>query len=162
METAMTPETTQRLANLSTQLAETLMTAAICTDEIRAILRTECAGHTAVRRGQSRDGELRNLPRRRPLVDSSTLSVFWAGRTCPLRHTVLFRLAERLARQPNQYIAAGDLLHDVWEGGVKSPDTIRSTVHRLRKRLSAAGMRDLATKIHGTGGRYGLMLDGAA
>jgi DNA-binding response OmpR family regulator len=73
---------------------------------------------------------------------------------------VLFRLAGRLARQPNQYISVDQLLSDVWDGGVKSPDTIRSTVRRLRKRFIAAGMDDLAAAIHGSGGRYGLILDG--
>jgi DNA-binding winged helix-turn-helix (wHTH) protein len=59
-------------------------------------------------------------------------------------------------------MTAGDLLHDVWECGVKSPDTIRSAVRNLRKRLSEAGMDELAAKIRGTGGRYGLMLDGVS
>ena len=97
---------------------------------------------------------------RRPLVDSSTFSVLWAGETCPLRRTILFRLAERLARQPNQYITTDQLLRDVWEGGIKSPETIRSAVRHLRQRLSGAGMQDLAAAIHGTGGRYGMILDG--
>jgi len=93
------------------------------------------------------------------LVDISTLSVFWQGRTCSLRNTILFRLAARLARQPNQYITAGQLLADVWDGGVKSPETIRSTVRNLRRRLKQAGMIDLAAAIRGTGGRYGLIFD---
>ena len=39
----------------------------------------------------------------------------------------------------NQAVRTADqLLRDVWEGGVKSPDTIRSAVRHLRQRLSSA------------------------
>ena len=156
----MVQEKAQRLADLAERLSEALMTAAICADEIRAIVQAELDSHTTVGWGRSQDAKHRNPPRQRPLVDSSTFSVCWAGKTCSLRRTILFRLAERLARQPNQYISADQLLLDVWEGGVKSPDTIRSAVRHLRQRLSCAGMEDLAAAIHGTGGRYGLILDG--
>ena len=86
--------------------------------------------------------------------------MYWNGRTCCLRRTILFRLAQRLARYPNQFITADQLLRDVWEGGVKSPDTVRSAVRHLRQRLACAEMHDLAGATHGTGGCYGLMLDG--
>jgi DNA-binding response OmpR family regulator len=156
----MAPEHLQRLADLSTQLGEALMTAAILADEIRTIARSEMNRPWPGRTPRVRQASIHNGTRHRPLVDDSTLSVFWAGRTCCLRNTVLFRLAGRLARQPNQYISVDQLLSDVWDGGVKSPDTIRSTVRRLRKRFIAAGMDDLAAAIHGSGGRYGLILDG--
>jgi len=156
----MVQEKSQRLADLAEQLSEALMTAALCADEIRAIVQVELDSHTAVGWGRSQDAKHQNPPRQRPLVDKSTFSVCWAGKTCPLRRTILFRLAERLARQPNQYIAADQLLLDVWDGGVKSPDTIRSAIRHLRDRLSCAGMDDLAAAIQGTGGRYGLILDG--
>lgn len=160
MEVPMTPELKQRLIGLTTQLTETLMTAAIFVDEIRTLLQSELDNPTSVRPSPSRDASRRVAPRQRPLVDNSTLSVFWAGKICPLRNTILFRLAARLSRHPNQYITAGQLLSDVWDGGVKSPDTIRSAVRHLRRRLSQAGMCDLAAAIRGTGGSYGLMLDG--
>ena len=156
----MDQEKAQRLADLADQLSEALMTAAICADEFRAIVQAELGSHTTVGWRRSQDAKHRNLPRQRPLIDKSTFSVCWAGRTCPLRRTILFRLAERLVRQPNQYISADQLLLDVWDGGVKSPDTIRSAIRHLRDRLSCAGMDDLAAAIHGTGGRYGLILDG--
>jgi hypothetical protein len=160
METVMLHEQAQRLADLTERLSEALMTAALCADDIRSILRAELDGRNPVRWGRSQNTGPRNPLPRRPLVDSSTFSVLWAGRTCPLRRTILFRLAERLARQPNQYITTDQLLRDVWEGGIKSPETIRSAVRHLRQRLSSAGMQDLAAAIHGTGGRYGLILDG--
>jgi len=75
-----------------------------------------------------------------------------------LGYTVLFRLADRLSRRPNQYITPDQLLRDVWEGGLRSPETIRSAVRNLRERLSLAGMDDLAAAIRGHGGRYGLIL----
>jgi len=153
-------EKTQQLADLTAQLSEILMTAAVCADEMRAILVLEIDSHTGARCGRSQDGKLREPSRGRPLVDSSTFSVFWAGKSCRLRRTMLFRLAERLVRQPNQYVTADQFLHDVWEGSVKSPDTIRSAIRRLRQRLSDAGMNGVADAIQGTGGRYGLILDG--
>lgn len=152
----MTSEQAQRLDDLTSQLSEHLMSAAICADELRAIVGATFDGHTA----RSKHASPGNPTRHRPLVDESTLSVYWNGHICPLGHTILFRLAARLARQPNQYITAGQLLSDVWEGGIVSPDTIRSAVRHLRRRLSSAGMDELAAAIHGTGGRYGLILDG--
>jgi len=76
--------------------SEALMTAAICADEIRAIVQVELDSHTAADRGRSQDAKHRNPSPQRPLVDSSTLSVSWAGKTCPLRRTILFRLAKLL------------------------------------------------------------------
>jgi DNA-binding response OmpR family regulator len=129
----MIQEKTQRVADLAEQLSEGLMTPAIYADEIRAVLRSEFDGCNPARWRQSRDGKHRNPRPQRPLVDSSTFSVLWAGKTCPLRRTILFRLAERLARQPNQYIAADQLQIDMWDEGVKSPDTIRSAVRNLQR-----------------------------
>lgn len=153
----MTQERVQRLAGLATRLAEALMTAAVCADEVRAILHTELEESGS---RTSRTKPVRGEPRTRPLVDASTLSLFWAGKVCLLRQKTLLRLAERLARRPNQYVSAGELLEDVWEGGVKAPETIRSAVRNLRRRLSDAGMSDLAAAIRAAGGRYGLILDG--
>jgi len=153
----MTSEQAQRLTELTARLSEHLMSAAICADELRNVLGAAPDGH-AIHRGRSKHA---NPARHRPLVDESTLSVRWNGHTCPLGHTILFRLAARLARQPNQYITADQLLSDVWDGGVKSPGTIRSAVRHLRERLSSAGMGDIAAAIQGTDGRYGLILDGA-
>ena len=152
----MTADKLQQLAALTTRLAESLMTAAICANEIRVMVRADLESPTA--RGRTRPPDLRPGHPRRPLVDASSLSVLWAGKTCPLRHTILFRLAECLARHPDQYIAADQLVRNVWDDGVKSPDTIRSAIRRLRQRFTDAGMDDLAVAIRGTGGRYGLIL----
>jgi len=159
MEALMTSELQQRLADLTTQLTEILMSAAILVDEIRAILQSDSDHSSSAHPNRSSHTPVRNTRHHRPFVENSTFSVFWQGKTCPLRNTINFRLAARLARQPNQYITAGQLLADVWDGGVKSPDTIRSTVRNLRSRFRQAGMSDLAAAIRGTGGRYGLILD---
>jgi len=156
----MVQDKSQQLANLAERLSEALMTAALCADEIRAIAQAEIDGRANVGRRSTWDTNHRPVPRERPLVESSTFTVHWAGKTCPLRRTILFRLAERFSRQPNQYIAADQLLRDVWDGGIKSPETIRSAVRHLRVRLCNAGMEDLARAIQGTGGCYGLILDG--
>ena len=156
----MALEKAQRLAQLTDQLAETLMTAAICADEIRAVIHAELDGHGVVRRVQNTGCSALSRISERPLVDHSTLSVSWAGKTCYLGYTVLFRLADRLSRRPNQYITPDQLLSDVWEGRCVSSNTIRSAVRNLRQRLINAGMDDLAAAIQATGGRYGLILDG--
>lgn len=155
----MNDDQVEQLTALARRLSEALMTAAICADEIHAILEA-AQSHRLATSGWRSDTEVRHPPRKRPLVDDTTFSVYWAGRTCCLRRTILFRLARRLARYPNQFITADQLLRDVWEGGVRSPDTVRSAVRHLRHRLTCAGMHDLAGAIHGTGGCYGLMLDG--
>lgn len=159
LETAMTPDTFQRLVQLAGQLVENLMTVAICAEEIRSVIRTEHDRLGAMGRTGGRDGHPASEATRRPIVDRSTLSLSWDGRSCTLGYTVLFRLADRLSRRPNQYLTADQLLRDVWEGGCRSPDTIRSAVRNLRKRLIEAGMPELAAAIRGRAGHYGLILD---
>lgn len=132
----MTPEKIQRLADLAEQLSDALMTAAICADEIRTVAQAELDGRSG-ERGRSQNVRHNYTPPERPLVDNSTFSVCWAGRTCCLRRTILFRLAQRLARHPNQYVTPDQLLRDVWDGGVKSPDTIRSAGATAPNRVNA-------------------------
>jgi DNA-binding response OmpR family regulator len=140
-------EKNQRLDRLASQLAETLMTAAICAKELRSEVRAEM------------NKELRSVPagetvNRRPLMSESTLSVLWNGKSLFLGHTVYFRLLERLSRRPNQFITHLDLLRDVWDDELLATATIRSGVRHLRQRLRAGGMGDLAKYILGHNGRY--------
>lgn len=157
----MTLEKMQRIAQISNRLTESLMTAAICAEEIRTAIQADLGGSDETRVSGSDDAK--SLSRfglkKRPNVDPATYSVLWAGKSCHLGYTFLFRLAERLFRRPNQYISGEQLLRDVWDGSVRSPDTIRSTVRHLRDRLLRAGMADLASAIRGRGGRYGMILD---
>jgi hypothetical protein len=94
------------------------------------------------------------------IIDATTFSVRWANRTCRLGNTVAFRLFARLARRPNQLVACETLLDELWDRHT-SCDAVRSTVKILRRKLTAAGMEDLAAAIDGsTSHHYALMLAG--
>lgn len=156
----MSPATAHRIALLTNQLAETLMTAALCAEEIRAAMLAEFDGdgpgladcHAPVL------APLGSNSRHRPLLDESTMCVVWDGKTVHLGHTVAFRLLARLARRPNQYVTHLDLLEDVWDGEDREITTIRSTVRHLQRKLRAGGMPALASAIRGHNGRYMLEL----
>jgi DNA-binding response OmpR family regulator len=93
-----------------------------------------------------------------PVADWGTLSVLWQGQSCFLGNTLPFRFFERLARTPNRYVSHDDLLDDVWGGGPRESTTIRGVAKRLRDRLVAAGMEDLAQSVKGSeSGYYGLI-----
>lgn len=152
----MTAEAARRLSLLTSQLIETLMTAVLCADEIRGTIDKQCDGAKDTVRNDEGEIVAASIPR--PLVDISTLSVCWAGKSCRLGSTLLFRLAEKLARRPNQFLSAEQLRHDVWKGDRRSAATVRSAVRHLRERLSQAGMAELANAIQGSDGRYGMIL----
>lgn len=93
-----------------------------------------------------------------PILDRMTFCVHWGGRTCRLGNTLSFKLLERLARRPNQFVHCEVLLQDVWEG-CRSREAVRSVVKMLRQKLNAARMEGLAEAIDGsTAHHYGLML----
>lgn len=93
-------------------------------------------------------------------IDREQLTISWNGSRCYMGYTIPFRLLERLARRPNQYITHECLLHDIW-GGPRSKSALRSAVNNLRSHLISAGMGDLAKAIDGSNaGRYGLILNG--
>ncbi|MSR55693.1 MAG: hypothetical protein EXS09_20790 [Gemmataceae bacterium] len=153
----MDADKARRMHALVTQLTEALMTAAICAQEIQVAVRTEIADAEL---GHSRNGM---VPRpsdsmERPLLDESTLSVIWKGKTLRLGNTLTFRLLERLARCPNQYVTHLDLLRDVWEDELLSIASIRSLVRELRRKLSNGGLTELAAAIRGLNGHYVLSL----
>jgi hypothetical protein len=153
----MDADTARRLNALAGQLAEALMTAAICAQEIQAAVRTEIDEADLGHRPNGLVPWPPN-PVERPLLDESTLSVIWKGKTLHLGNTLAFRLLERLARCPNQYVTHLDLLRDVWEDELTATATIRSLVRQLRRKLRGAGWADLATAIRGHNGRYVLSL----
>ncbi|MEM6469729.1 MAG: helix-turn-helix domain-containing protein [Planctomycetota bacterium] len=94
----------------------------------------------------------------RVFVDDLTMSIHWRGSSCFLGNTLLFHLFARLARTPNCYVNHADLLNDVWHGR-RDLSTIRGVVKRLRDRLAAAGMSELAGAIDGSvAGHYCLKL----
>jgi DNA-binding response OmpR family regulator len=160
MDPRMNAHKVQRLAKLTNQLAETLMTAAICAEEIRTEIHAELDvtdTNTGCGWGET------TLPNssgvsRRPILDQSTLCVQWNAKSLHLGHTRAFWLLARLSRRPNQYVTHLDLLHDVWDDESLSAATIRSVVRHLRRRLCDGGMSELAAAIHGHNGRYILSL----
>ena len=142
----------QRLVHLTRQLSESLVTAAYCADEIRAVV--DVAQQRAPD-GLSDFVELNATKSpQRPLLDQSTFSVTWQGKSLHLGHTRSFWLLLRLARRPNQYVTHLDLLNDVWDDEELATATIRSTICQLRKRLCRSGMRRLAKAIQGHNGHY--------
>jgi DNA-binding response OmpR family regulator len=95
---------------------------------------------------------------RRFVVDQSSLSVKYRGRSCFLGNTLTFRFIARLAERPNAYVSHDELLVDVWEGN-RSDAAIRSVVKMLRRKLRSAGLVELANAIDGSAsGHYSLKL----
>ena len=154
----MTPDKVRRLDALASQLAETLMTAAICAQEIRAVVQTELDDDEHSESCRHAAGMAPSLAshHQRPLLDESTLSVIWKGKILHLGQTLSFRLLARLARRPNQYVTHIELLRDVWDDEelLTATSTIRSLVRELRRKLQHGGMTDLAGAIRGREGRY--------
>ena len=153
----MTTDKIRRLDALASQLAETLMTAAICAQEIRAVVLTELDDNGHLESGRQAMGLAHDAcHRQRPLLVDSTLSVIWKGKILHLGQTLSFRLLARLARRPNQYVTHIDLLRDVWDDEelLTATSTIRSLVRELRRKLHHGGMTDLASAIRGHEGRY--------
>ena len=152
----MTPDQAHRLEMLTNQLAEILMAAAICAEEICAIGRDEHDDNAGGHPERSEFHLSQSLPcqKQRPLLDESTLCVIWKGKSLHLGYTRSFRLLGRLARRPNQYVTHLDLLQDVWDGEDLRTATIRSVVRHLRRRLCKGGMEELASAIRGHNERY--------
>jgi DNA-binding response OmpR family regulator len=147
-EAFMQPDKTERILQLLDQLVASHTAAALCVEEMRSLAcddDTSCSASTE-----------------RPIVDQASLAVRWKGKTCRLGSTVTFRLFERLSRRPNYYVDYEQLLVDVWEGNVRTSETIRSVVTHLKRRLRESGMGELAEAIKGQGRRYSLLLDPAA
>jgi len=151
-------EKVHRLEHLTGHLAETLMSAAFCVEEIRGAVRAVIHDSTVGRNpAAGRNGKVRPATVR-PILSESTLSVVWKGRSVYLGNTLGYRLLGRLARSPNQFVTHLDLLQEVWENEELATGTIRSVVRHLRRRLRDGGMGGLAKAIKGHNGRYILEL----
>ncbi len=154
----MTTDLASRIDVLTRQLTENIMGAALCAQEIVTIVR------------EIRDGERRHdasgngarlheaRPAHRPLVDESTLSVIWNGKTLHLGHTKSFWLLARLTRSANRYVTHLDLLQEIWDDEFTDTTVLRAGVRRLRVKLRDGGMGDLADAVIGHHGRYILNL----
>jgi len=141
------------------ELIDMLTTAKLCAEAIRDMVRAAYDGEAGDQTGAG--GRLFEgffIANDRPRVDLATLSVVWADKSCYLGSGILFRLLTRLSLRPNRFVPQDDLLRDVWDGDRRSPDTIRSAIHNLKKRLHAADMGELAAAIQSDDGGYGLVL----
>jgi hypothetical protein len=151
----------RRLDVLCKRLSENVMGAALCANEIIAIVH-ELNGDGGVRTVNGVAGHPdEKPPALRPLLDESTLSVVWNGIVLPLGHTQAFWLLARLTRSVNQYVTHVDLLQEIWDDEFTDAATLRAAVRRLRKKLRGGGMSDLASAIVGHSGRYMLNLNHA-
>lgn len=152
-EIVMIREETACVLKLTSRLVEALMTAVICTQELRAALHTDVA-QNGTSNGSTNANSLRGQQRLtvRPLLDESTLCVIWNGKSLHLGHTRAFRLMERLARRPNQYVTHVELLRDVWDDEALTIATIRS-VDRTScadGKTAPDGVRDVARQCSGS------------
>ncbi len=129
------------------ELAQAQVTAALCVSQLQDLVSVDHPDATP---------HIAGMPR----ADAGTFSVIWRSRRCHLGHTKCFRLFTRLLRRANQYVPYEQLLRDVWDGDVKSPDTVRSAVRELRSKLVRARMRRLASAIRAQGQHYGLIFGG--
>jgi len=152
----MTTQKARRLAELTNRLAETLMTAAICAQEIRTEIQSELDANSGAFASRSGNVSVRNgVPcHQRPVLDQSTLCVIWREKSLHLGHTRPFWVLDRLSRCPNQYVTHTDLLQDVWDDEELADATVRSAVRHLRTKLRDGGMGELAAAIRSHRGRY--------
>lgn len=146
-----TPDT-ERLSHLTSQLAESLMTAVICVDEIRRTIQDMINRGSSEPMPSIHNGRQKRCER--PLLDESTFSVSWQGKSLYLGHTRLYDFLKCLARQPNQYVPHLELIQEVWDEEDIATATIRSVVRHLRTRLRTSGMGELAAAIRGHNGHY--------
>lgn len=82
-------------------------------------------------------------------IDRDAFSASCNGKCCELGATKAFFVLERLARKPNVYVQTDQLIDELWMAP-RSYSTVRSTVCRLKARLRASGLTDLAEMIDGS------------
>ena len=149
-----------RLAELLAEIEDHYTLAAMSVAEVRAIVASALEPRLAPAKSSAGSERApRSNPRRETLVDAATFTIRWEGKACDLGNTLPFKLFQRLLVHPNQYVSYEQLMDDVWGGGVKSDDTVRSVVRHLKRRLHSAGMDDLAAAIYGRDHHYALFLD---
>ena len=155
----MTAVQVRQLAILSRQLTENLMSAAICAKEISIITQSLADAFSSRSTPPGGNGSQvhETSTETRPLLDETTLSVIWRGKTLHLGHSKGFWLLARLARRANQYVTHLDLLREIWDDEFADAQLLRAGMKRLRNRLRQGGMVDLAEALIGHHGRY--MLD---
>jgi DNA-binding response OmpR family regulator len=84
-------------------------------------------------------------------MDPTTFKVLRAGEELTLLPKE-FALLEFLMRHPNQVFSAEALLDRVWSSDSEaSPETIRTYIKRLRKKLDVEGQPSILSTVHGVG-----------
>ncbi len=76
------------------------------------------------------------------IIDRSTFTVSYKGRSCFLGYTKPFQLIERL-NKARRYFSLGELIQDVWPDNVIQGETVQRHVSILRKKLKKAGIEDI-------------------
>lgn len=146
----MTLHPTNKIQETLRKMAAAHAAAMAASEEMMALLAAEFEAATV---SATRTGTPQATASDRPVIDRPMLSVSYRGRSCFLGNTLPFRLLERLLRRPNQYVSHQQLQDDVWDGE-PSPESIRSVVKELRRKLRCAGMDGLAKAINGKVARH--------
>ena len=146
----MTLHPTNKIQETLRKMAAAHAAAMAASEEVMALLAVEFEAATA---SATRPGAPQATASDRPVIDRPMLSVLYGGRSCFLGNTLPFRLLERLLRRPNQFVSHQQLQDDVWDGE-PSPESIRSVVKELRRKLRCAGMDGLAKAISGNVARH--------
>jgi len=139
----LAPSLKDRILEALDEMVTAHTTAASCAVEIRSVV-SRIAGN-------GNDATI-------PHVNTSTFSVEWDGKVCVFKDSLPFRLMETLCRRPGQVFSFDQLLRYVWSAHSKSPDTIRSTVRHLKRKLEKAEMKALAQAVKARGHGYCLSL----
>ena len=67
---------------------------------------------------------------------------------------MLFRCLAALAAKPNVPIENDELVKAIDTGFIDAPNRVRTVVYRLKKKLIAADLKDLAERIVNVGNAY--------
>lgn len=73
-------------------------------------------------------------------IDEGRFAVTYGGKACVLGNKLEFRLLKRLARRPGQHVSIDTLFEDVWEGDIRTKNTVQKTVSNLRRLLRDSGI----------------------
>ncbi len=137
--------TPQRIQDTLRKMAAAHAAAMAASEEAMSLLAAEFA---EISQPTTRSVPEQSLSSDTPIIDRPMLSVAYQGRSCFLGNTLPLRLLERLLRRPNHYVHYNQLQDDVWHSD-PSPESVRSVVKELRRKLRGAGMQKLAKAIDG-------------
>lgn len=88
------------------------------------------------------------------VMDFERRTVAVAGRTVTLTRGE-FELLAALVRDPGVVVPPSGLIEDGWDEGTSDADRAKAAIHRLRKKLAAAGVLDYPIEaVRGVGYRY--------